>query len=142
MVKRIKREAAPTRTNKPELVLEPVADPTETPDGLIIHINPQWRLVYDGNQFMVQNGRVRENGKHAGEKVWISKAYITDLDAAIVWLGRHRIWTTPMVVDGSALQHLCDTLDKIKAECFRARDQALAKIKPHLPLNTAVAAAT
>jgi len=104
--------------------------------GIIININPEWRLLYDGTQFHVQKGRVRKDGKQKGEEVWVSQAYICELDNAIIWLASKQIYCIPGTYEIEALEHLCNALDQIKADCRLAVQKGINAIQESQELST------
>lgn len=118
-MKRIKAEP-----KEPEL--EETDD--QTVSGLIIHITPDWRLAYDGYQFIIQERRIRKEGKKAGIPYWNNKAYVAHLDGAILWLARKRIYMIPGTYGPETLEHLCATLDQIKEECTTACKNAVDRL--------------
>lgn len=129
-----------------KLDLEPSDVLDEDLKFLTVNVNENWRMQYDGVQFQMQERKVRaQEGKNQGEVWWKRHAYISDLDNAIVWLSRKRVYLSPGVFDGRALIEICRTLDGIKGECKAAfaemRTLMLAKAQVEEPLTEATAKA-
>lgn len=123
--------------NPPHASLSPNGEEDEQGvEGIIIDIQENWRLMYDGVQFQVQERKVRAIGKRIGSSYWKSHAYIRDLDNAICWLGRHRVYMIRDDFPPNSLELLCKTLDEIRDQGMKARElatyQALETIKCYL----------
>jgi len=118
-MKRIKLDIAepvknpPSAAKKPEL---PIVDDSSERYHQIIYINEGWRLCYDGLQYHVQQKRTRKKGAKAGEAYWKIKAYITNLDHAITYLARHRIYMASGVYECDALLVLTEALDQVVSD--------------------------
>lgn len=109
---------------------EPQVSLEDIGEGIVININPEWRMLWDGCQFKMQRRRMNKTGKKQGRDVWISEAFITNLDNAIVWLARKQIFAIKGEYEIEALEKLCETLDAIKGECIAALREAIRVVPP------------
>lgn len=115
------------------------AEPIETEDDelktkyLTVVINETWRLQYDGRQFYAQERRVRKDGDKAGQEYFLTHAYISNLDNAIVWLARKQIYLAPVTVDGDGLRAICKTLADIEARAATVCDEMRKQMRDGAP---------
>lgn len=102
-----------------------------TPRGLVIAVNKDWRMLHDGLQFRVQQRTVRETGQKAGQEHWKNRAYCSTLDSAVWYFATRRIYALPGTWGGcDAIEVLGNALDTIKAECKAAVAEAVAARAP------------
>ncbi len=93
---------------------------------MIIQISDDWRIVSDPQQWVVQHLPGGEGGGEREEEKWKPKGFFRDLGAAVVWLGRRRIFELPGDYGSDALEPLCRALDRLEGD-IRA---SVAGIKP------------
>ena len=85
-----------------------------------IHVNPDWRLQSDPNQWIVQKLRIVK-----GCPKWDSLSYHHTLDSAVVWLARKRVRLMAGTYGPDALPVLCHALDRLSVEIKRALRSAI-----------------
>ena len=97
--------------------------------GIILRVNDDWRLVWDGLQFQVQKRQVSEA---SGRVYWAGKAYCRALDEAVMFLAARCIYTVPGTYDLEvALLPLTEALDQIREETGALIGKAITSITEH-----------
>ena len=122
-------EPEPKKAKAPRAKAGPASEAGEGDESderwLTVMVNPQWRITYDGLQFRVQQYRMAEESQRV---VWLNRGFCRDLDGAICFLARKRIYTIPGTYDFEALQVLTDTLDQSKSQSEAATRERAEKI--------------
>lgn len=94
----------------------------------ILYFREDWRVVWEGLQYIVQYGRKNITGKKAGQLVWINKAYIGHFGEVLLWFARRQIYTIPGTYGGQdALTALNDALARIEVEVRDVMKEFFAK---------------
>lgn len=124
-MERVRTQAPPGDAKQPE----PTTDDAGSSSGIVININPEWRLSWDGLQFHLERWVVRKQGKTAGLGLWANRGYFSSLDSAIIALAARRIYAIEGAYEAEALVPLCRALDEIKADCKRACANMILALK-------------
>jgi hypothetical protein len=93
---------------------------------MIIHLNPEWRIKSDPQQWIVQQGRTANC-----KQKWDSLSFHHSLDGAVLWVAQRRVRLLEGVYGPDALPHLCQTLDSLKSEILSAINKAAAERESH-----------
>jgi hypothetical protein len=106
---------------EPVEIVKPESEEADEADGLMIVVGPDWRMIWDGRQFQIQERKVNQTkGKNAGKEYWMNRAYITSLANAISWLSTRRIYMIKGTYDIDGLEVLNTRLDEIRDQCLAA----------------------
>lgn len=117
-------------------------DGDEVASGIIIQINQDWRMVWDGLQFICQRRQVRgAKSKNKGKVNWVSEAYICELDSACIWLAKKQIYAIPGVFGIEGIDKLGAALDRIRAETRTAVKAGLVALEREYDTKLAAAIA-
>ena len=88
---------------------------------MIVPVNSEWRIRSDELQWVLERHHPPKVGE-PGEGRWRAKGYYSSLDAVVIACARARLRLLPDSAD--ALITICETMDRIEAECLGALREA------------------
>jgi len=80
---------------------------------MIINLNDDWRLNYDGLQWIAQK---RHHGAKAKRHEWENKAYLVTLMEATAWTAKRQLMSWPIEVGVSSLPALAGAIMDIREQ--------------------------